>query len=105
MRGRTSPTCSDGSRAGRVRAVRMQQLDDLLRDSAGLSGREVVERIIGRLGDEAACVRSAGSTRCPMTDLTKALADRVVLNARGRGVERVLRTGAVRRCRSGRPRG
>ena len=45
----------------------MQQVDDLLRDTVGLSAREVVERIIGRLGDEAACVRSAGSTRCPMT--------------------------------------
>ena len=67
MRGRPSPTCSDGSRVGRVRDGAMQQVDDLLRDSVGLSAREVVERIIGPPGDEAAWVRSAGSTRCPMT--------------------------------------
>jgi hypothetical protein len=52
---------------GAVRDGAMQQLDDLLRDTVGLSAREVVERIIGPPGDEAACVRSAGSTRCPMT--------------------------------------
>ena len=48
---------------GAYATVQMQRLDDIVRESLGLGARDVVERLIGPLGDDAAARRRLEAER------------------------------------------